>query len=430
MKHQTLAVEAFKQKQGRMALYADVGIGKTFICVQAALGVEAGKILILCPALIKKQWAGEIMRYMDKDQAQVVEGNTASRIHQYNLKRFTIANYDLLNCENDLRAMAAAQYDMIILDESQSCNNPTSKRVKHLKMLTPRYRLAASGTIWPNALWECYSVIDWLMPGLLGRNFWSFRQEYCYTHPTFHGIIGLRNEKELLNRIRPLIHRITAEDANLKLPPKTDRKIWVEMDENERKQYEQLKNELRIEVEGMEKLTVPNLLALIIRLRQLTDCPSIFDLKYESAKEKELEKLLPTITGKVLIFTEFVPLCIKLWKRYGGLCITGSTPTGERSTILEEFKTGQERFLFGTSALRNGANIQSAKTVIHFSLPFHDAALIQRLGRIYRHGQTQEVEEIYLLTNNSIDERIWQIILRKRKIEGKFNRNELISLLK
>jgi hypothetical protein len=67
-------------------------------------------------------------------------------------------------------------------------------------------------------------------------------------------------------------------------------------------------------------------------------------------------------------------------------------------------------------------NLQAASAVVNFEPPWNPARLEQRIGRVHRLGQTQPVQVIHLLTEQSIEERVWETLqLKKALFKGLFD---------
>ena len=87
--HQERAIKFLTtRKKGILSL--EMGLGKTVCAIVSALEMKFNKILIICPASLKTQWAKEISRFEDENNITIVEGSN------WDEKKFTIINYDIL----------------------------------------------------------------------------------------------------------------------------------------------------------------------------------------------------------------------------------------------------------------------------------------------------------------------------------------------
>ncbi len=113
---------AFAVGAGRAILADDMGLGKTIqgVGVAEMLSREAGisRVLVVCPASLKSQWASEIRRFAGHRACQIVLGRTSERVRQYHDGAFfTICNYEQVL--RDQAVIEPVPWDLIILDEGQ-----------------------------------------------------------------------------------------------------------------------------------------------------------------------------------------------------------------------------------------------------------------------------------------------------------------------
>ena len=424
--HQRAAVKWLHEHGGRGLLHMDAGTGKTYASLQYLEESVAKNILIFCPSILKKQWAEEIKKFTG-DDALVIEGTKDQRRKLWATpSRFKVVNYELLT--HDEKEIIKLDPDAVVADESHMLKSPTSKRYKRFRKLRPFIRIAMSGTPVPNALHEAWTTIDWISPGCLHKNFWTFKQFECYLHPEIRGLIlGYRDKAKIQRVIERHSIRITRDVLNL--PERKQTIIWVDITPAERKLYDQIKKEARLVVAGEERFTVPNILVEIGKLRQLLDDPESLGVTGDCSKRDVLGDVLSS-GGKTIIFGGFKHCIRRLARRHKGVSIYGGQPARERDRALRVFKTEPDiRLLFSTSAGQYGLNLQEARRVIHYGVPWNWARIDQRTSRAHRRGQEQEVEEVFILARDTIDEKMWAMVNRKRKLGESFTRDDYITLL-
>lgn len=429
--YQTDAVDAFS---GRMILHADGGTGKTATALSIAERYASGSILFLCPSVIKAQVAAEVARFTNLP-AVVITGTAEQRSDIWlktraRTKQIFIANYELL--VRDAHLIKTLPFDMIIVDECQMMKNPAAKSVKLLKKLTPRLRLAMSGTPAPNEIHELYSMAEWMTPGdaQLGRTFWEFKMKHCIPNPYIPGKIdGYRNEPELRALLGAHIYRIKADDVltdDLALPPMTEAVVTVPLSDDERKNYETLKKEMVLAIQGQKDLTVTSAITLLMRLRQMVSAPHILGLSpVFSAKHLTLIKLIEEYrrdkSNKIIVFSELTSVLDHLnavsFTATEALMITGRTSAKDRTKILEEFKKPDgPPILLMSSAGQYGLNITEANIIIHFDLTWNAARHSQRVWRAHRRGQTRPVQSVILLAENTVDQKMYSVMKKKERL--------------
>ena len=121
--------------------------------------------------------------------------------------------------------------------------------------------------------------------------------------------------------------------------------------------------------------------------------------------------------NKVLVFTEFrqtQDFLIRVLNEQGLKCekVNGSMSMEERHHALVHFRDESD-VLVATDAAGESLNMQFCHIIINYDLPWNPMALEQRIGRVDRIGQKYEVQAYNMLTNNSVDYRIYNIIVEK-----------------
>ena len=124
--------------------------------------------------------------------------------------------------------------------------------------------------------------------------------------------------------------------------------------------------------------------------------------------------------NKVLVFTEFrqtQDFLIRVLNEQGLKCekVNGSMSMEERHRALVKFRDEAD-VLVATDAAGESLNVQFCHIVFNYDLPWNPMALEQRIGRVDRIGQKYEVKAFNMLTNNSVDYRIYNIIVEKLDI--------------
>ncbi|MFO0750331.1 MAG: SNF2-related protein [Myxococcota bacterium] len=193
---------------GRALLADDMGLGKTLQAIAAArwLFDHAGvaRVLVVCPASLKAQWAREVRRFTGLD-AVVVEGGAAPRLAQYRQHApFTIVNYEIV--VRDQSAIAAALGpDLLVLDEAQRIKNWRTKTAAAIKAIETRYAFVLSGTPLENRLEDLYSVMQVVDARVLGP-LWQFMRRF-HVSDERGKVVAYRNLSELRRRLAPVMLR-------------------------------------------------------------------------------------------------------------------------------------------------------------------------------------------------------------------------------
>ena len=101
----------------------------------------------------------------------------------------------------------------------------------------------------------------------------------------------------------------------------------------------------------------------------------------------------------------------------GFVSLHGGVPSRQRGALIEKFRNDPACKVFlSTDAGGVGLNLQSASVVVNFEPPWNPARLEQRIGRVHRLGQSRPVHVIHMLTENSIEERVWETLALKKSL--------------
>lgn len=155
-------------------------------------------------------------------------------------------------------------------------------------------------------------------------------------------------------------------------------------------------------------------------IEQAKDClETETDAKADAfiTKYKQLQKEYNDPDLKVLIFTEFrttQKMLKELLQAKGYRCATinGSQDLDERKVALINFKK-EAQILIATDAASESLNMQFCYIIMNYDLPWNPMIIEQRIGRVDRIGQKEKVKAYNMLTNNSVDLRVYQVIEEK-----------------
>ncbi len=407
----------------------DMGLGKTIQIISVILSEkEKRQSIIICPTSLIYNWESEIKKFAPLMERKVVAGAPDVRkeiILEENFSGVFITTYDLL--KRDIEYYSDFNFKFIVADEAQNIKNSFTRNAKAVKTLKGDVKFALTGTPIENSLTELWSVFDFIMPGYLGSRK-KFKMD-------FENPIAKYNDESISDKLRrktmPFILRRIKKDVLKELPEKSEKILYCDMTSEQRKLYTANLIKARMEVDklisegGFDTRRI-KILSYITRLRQLCCHPSLFIGEYEGGSGK-LELALETIENvsenghRVLLFSQFTSMLniIKdeLNKRkIDFFYLDGSTPSFERTEMSKRFNGGEKDvFLISLKAGGTGLNLTGADVVIHFDPWWNPAVMEQASDRAYRFGQIKNVQVFYLVTKESVEEKI--IVLQEKKKE-------------
>lgn len=331
--------------------------------------------------------------------------------------------------------------NIIAVDEIHKCANPTSQQSKGLLNISADVQIAMTGTPLMNTPLDLYLPLRWL--GYEKHAFYSFKKHYTVMGG-FGGyeIIGYKNLDELQEKLSKIMLRRLKEDV-LDLPEKIYIDEYVEMGKEQQKLYNEVLESLK---ENIDIIKIsPNPLAQLIRLRQATGYTGILSSTIkQSAKLERLEQLVEdTVLNnkKAVIFSNWTQMTDVIYdrlKKYNPLLITGETDTNNRQIIVDKFQEDEKhKVIIGTiGAMGTGLTLTAGTVVIFIDEPWTKAAYEQAVDRCHRIGTNSNITIYNLLSKNTVDERIHEIVLKKGMlsdalVDGKIvgNQTELLEYL-
>lgn len=433
---------AFLARLGSGALFWEMGLGKTKTAIDYAewlaqhdddprwLNGKGFMALVIAPNTVKRNWAAEIEKHAGHNDWIVPTGTIAKRVEQLATARYTIVNCETLSIAAMAKALLAIEWDLVIVDESTRFKTPGAARTKALHKLAAhaRRRVILTGTPITGKPEDAWSQLEFVQPGIFGK-FWSFKDHFLQVHPFFKSqVIGIKPgaEADLKARIDSRGYRILKSQV-LDLPPKvyTDRRVTMEGEQL--RAYRQMRDELRIEIAGMERVSAANILTLLLRLTQVTAgmVGERGDYQWldDGAKVRELDNLLnDELAGEqVVIFGQYQfeleRLADRYDKNYQLPIIYGPTPEKERHELVDAFQRGDRRLLFVQARTGGiGINLTAAKTAIYATRSWSLEEYLQSQDRLHRIGQTGTVSIIHLLAEGSIDDDIAAALADKQAL--------------
>lgn len=463
--HQQTAIE-FGLKHDKWLLGDTMGLGKTKTAIDIACikKMENGykHCLIVCGVnSLKWNWVNEIHTHSNEDVWVLGQINKNGKLQVMGNKEklddlkhleeiteyFIVTNIETLRNQECLTEMLKLtknkEINMIVLDEAHMCKNPASQQGKALLKLNAETMIAMTGTPLMNAPVDLYTILKWL--GYERHSFYSFKNHYCIMGG-FGGyeVLGYKNLDQLRSQLDKIMLRRLKEDV-FDLPDKIYVDEFVEMSAKQRMIYNEVRDIVKANIDKI--ITSPNPLAELIRLRQATGYTGILSSEIkESAKIDRLVELLSEAKSngqKVVIFSNWTQMTDPIKARldeagFNGLIITGDTKDSIRQEYVNRFQTDDTiDYIVGTiGAMGTGLTLTAGTIEVFMDEPWNKALKEQAVDRCHRIGTTHNVTIYTLLAQNTIDERIHDIVEKKGMmadaiVDGKIamDRKELLSYL-
>lgn len=434
------ARKVLRQMGGRALLADEVGLGKT---IEAGLILSEylargmiQSLLILTPASLVSQWQLELSSKFNIDTI-----TTEDKQLQLNPNEFWSTNNRLIASLNTAKSakhfnlVTTRNWDLVIVDEAHHLKNRSTLNWKLVNTLNKRFILMLTATPVQNSLVELFNLLTLLKPGLLKTEA-AFKKEYVSSK---NGRVP-KNPEKLRQLMREVMVRNTRSLVDVQLPKRFATTITVSPSKSEEKLYQDLSEYLRTfeigtsdsaQTQKLDKFSRTNLLmragsspqALADSLKNLgKKFPSeqLKTLTRRASQIKQVEKALALVdllkksSHKTIVFTTHRATSAYLAKTLEAAGISFSQFLGdmslkEKDAAIEAFRD-QINVLLASETGGEGRNIQFANSIVNYDLPWNPMKIEQRIGRIHRIGQTQDVFIFNFCLKDSIEEYILKIL--------------------
>ncbi len=422
---------AFLAGRGRALLADDMGLGKTLQAIAAAYWLhrheQVERVLVICPASLKGQWAREIAKFTGA-QAQVVQGPVAERAVQYRKgPGFYVINYELVLRDLPLINESLGP-DLLILDEAQRIKNWRTKVASAVKRVPARYAFVLTGTPLENRLEDLYSLMQVVDHRVLGP-LWRYLVDFHITDERGK-VLGYRNLSELRRRLAPVMLRRDRGLVRDQLPERIEQRLDLALTPKQQGIHDDaVYNAARLAQIMKRRPLTPveqnRMMAALQQARMACDAAGLVDKETEgSPKLDELEAILDELCRlsglKAVVFSQWermTEMVEQRVRRLGLGCVRlhGGVPSASRGALVDRFREDDAVQVFiSTDAGGVGLNLQCASVLVNLDIPWNPAVLDQRIARIHRLGQSQRVQVILLVAAESYEERVLGLVQGKR----------------
>ena len=465
--HQLTALEKSWEKQV-YAYFMEMGTGKSKVLIDnISMLYDKGKIngaLIIAPKGVYQNWYNsEIPTHLvdhidkkmvlwqamiNKTQAKKLDTlfKTGEELHvlimnveAFSTKKGVDFAHKFLSCHNAL----------IAIDESTTIKNPGAKRTKNILGLSKhsKYRRILTGSPVTKSPLDLYTQCYFLSPWLLDHSsFYTFKNRYAVMRTANFGgrsvqiVVGYRNLGELSEKLKPFSYRVLKDDC-LDLPKKTFMKRIVQLSDEQKKVYSQMKQTALAFLNG-KAATTATVMTQLMRLHQITcghftaDDGTTQILK--NNRIEELIDLLHEVHGKVVIWAHYrhdIETIVEHIKKEFNTGVDnsvmtyyGDTSVEDRQKAIKEIQNPDSpvRFLVGTPQTGGyGITLTAASTMIYYSNGYDLEKRQQSEARIDRIGQTKPMTYVDIIAEDTVDERIVKALRKKINIASQVMGEEL-----
>ena len=406
--YQSIAA-SFLYEHDRAMILAPVGAGKTAITLTAMREMlrdgHATRFLVLAPKRVAEHvWEEERQKWAPEITMAVAVGTAKQRAAALRAPvQVVVTNYENL---------PTGGFDAVVFDELTRLKNPSGQRFKllekFLKSINIRWGLTGSFT--SNGLEDVFGQCKIIDPALLGRLKGVFQQQYfIQINKEFNQWEPRAGSLEqVMERIKPatfLLESYTLPDLNVV-------EVRCEMD---LAKYKQMKKDMVLEFPDARAIAV-NAGVVTGKLQQMASgfvyadgapqwmSPHKFDALDDLLAENQ--------RANTLIAYSFKAELAELKRRYP------HAQTLDDDNVIERWNKGEVQLLLvHPKSAGHGLNLQyGGCKVVFLSLPWSLELYEQTIGRLHRSGQAHPVWVYLMITDKTVDEKIWRALRDKRTI--------------
>jgi len=388
--------------QKRTLLGDEMGLGKTIQAIAAMIAMKAaGKhhFMVVCPASVLINWCREIRKFSDMEVTKVHGADEAALRHWRENGDIAVTTFESIS---RFSLPEKFTFDYLVVDEAHYVKNPEAQRTVAMQKLLAKTEgvLYMSGTPLVNRVDEMCFLVSCLQPQLAAR---LEQLKLVSTAEQFRSELSC----VYLRRVR--------EDVLTELPDLIEKEQWCELGSAEQSVYREAVASGNLMAIRQVSWQVPELKDSSKAMRLLEIC--------ENAKEQG---------RKVIVFSFFRNTLQKVCALLGDRCsqiISGDISPAVRQQIVDEFNAAEPGAVLVSQVQAGGTglNIQAASVVVFCEPQLTPAIENQAIARAYRMGQTRDVLVYRLLADETIDERMLEILSGKQKEFDAFAEDSVIG---
>ena len=381
-------------RQGNVLLGDEMGLGKTVQAIAAMVSLRAmggTHFLVVCPASVLVNWCREIKQFSELPVISIRGGDQGAARKWTEKGGVAVTTYESIS---RFALPESFRFAMLVADEAHYAKNPAARRTQALLLLRRKAErvLFMTGTPLENKVDEMCFLVSCLRNDIAGQ---IKEMKYISSAPQFR------------EKLAPVYLRRTRDDVLSELPELIEKEEWCEMGLFEWKAYT-----LSVASENF------------MAMRQVS---WDVDLKH-SSKAKRLLELCDEAGEdgrKIIVFTYFRETIRAVQKLLGTRAldpITGSVSPVRRQEIVDAFTQAEDGkvLICQVQAGGTGLNIQAASVIIFCEPQIKPSIENQAISRAYRMGQLRSVMVHRLLCDNTVDERILELLREKQDVFDSF----------
>ncbi|KJB87280.1 ATP-dependent helicase [Paenibacillus sp. E194] len=420
--------------RGRAILADEVGLGKT---IEAGLVLKeymirglVKRVLILVPASLVLQWVRELNHKFGIPAIAQKKG------YQW-ANDIVVASMDTAKRDPHKEILMEQEYDMLIVDEAHKLKNRKTTNYQFIQHLRKKYCLLLTATPVQNDMNELYNLINLLKPGQLGGQ-GEFSTNFVADKRM------PKNEGVLQSELSKVMVRNRRGEGNVHFTKRIVKNVPLTLSPEEQALYDGVtrfvKEQYRTnsgDIGSMFSLITLQrevcssrdavFLTLVNLSKKLAEDSPIRNYIWDlvdlikginaNTKAETAMNIIRDINEKVIVFTEYratQEYLLQYFRNAGLVAVpySGGMNRGKKDWMMDLFR-GRAQVMIATEAGGEGINLQFCHHMINFDLPWNPMRVEQRIGRVHRLGQNNDVKIYNLSTQGTIEEYILNLLHEK-----------------
>lgn len=439
---------SFLRQWGLGACLADdMGLGKTIqtlALIQRDWQLDTKRpVLLICPTSVVSNWQKEASRFTPELPVMVHHGIARTKGEEFRKRALkqaiVISSYALVH--RDFETLKEVPWAGVVLDEAQNIKNPETKQAKAARAFKGDYRIALTGTPVENNVGDLWSIMEFLNSNFLGTQT-EFKKRFFVPIQAGRDPEAVEQLKRLTGPF--ILRRLKTDKAVIAdLPEKMEMKVFCTLTKEQASLYEAVVKETIETIDSTEGIQRKGMvLATLSKLKQICNHPAQFlgdnsPIPGRSGKLARLTEMIEEMVevgDRTLVFSQFAEmgeiLRRHLQETFGRevLFLHGAVPKEKRDRMIERFQSDEDGppvFILSLKAGGTGLNLTRASRVVHFDRWWNPAVENQATDRAFRIGQTKNVQVHKFLCAGTLEEKIDEMIERKKEIaEGVIGTSE------
>jgi SNF2 family DNA or RNA helicase len=474
-KHQLKAFKLSRDEE-YFALLMEQGTGKTKIIIDTAAWLfgtgQIDTLIVLAPNGVHRNWITDeipihMPEYVDwvghtwragdlkkkKTKAKLTDMLRAALGEGLQILAMNIESVITIDGEKVINAFLKGRRVLMVIDESTDIKTPGIKRTQKIIgrgkargfSALAKYRRILDGTPITQGPFDLYAPYNFLDPEIIGfdsfhvfkHHFGVFEKHMNWSAgKEYETLVEYQNMDELQKCIAPYTFAITKDEC-LDLPPKIYKKRYFQLNKDQRKVYDQLRDEFIIEFESGDRITAALAIVRLMRLQQVASnyIGTEDGERKISDSNPRMKALVEAVRNskKIIVWCRFihdVDDAIAGLTEAGYRCVRydGQTKVADRAEAIAKFQgylpdktpvmehEQADVMVANPDAAGRGLTLHAADHCVYYSNSFKAGSRMQSEDRAHRAGLTHSVTYTDLIAEDTIDEHIVEVLRAKKAL--------------